>query len=85
MKEEKRSVEFEHFNNYKVTHHIGSDIIEIEKMELETPFLRNNKWVWNRVYMGPVGVIEKVLKFYKKSKKENNTINLINKKKKITK
>ena len=68
MNTKEKQITFEFFDNYRVTHHIGSELIEIERW-LEPKF--GKKRVWKRIYVGHVNPIRMALDFYDKSVKEH--------------
>lgn len=70
MKVETRQTEFEFFDRYRVTHHIGSGLIEIEVYDCVKTILSGKKWFWKRIYFGHSNPIESALEFYQKSRKE---------------
>lgn len=67
MKVETRQVEFDHLDRFRVTHHIGSGLIEIESREYRSSFF-GGKWYWKRIYLGHASPIEKAMKFYSESR-----------------
>ncbi len=67
MNTKEKQITFEFFDEFKVTHHIGSELIEIERW-LE-PSL-GKKRTWKRIYFGHVNPIRMALNFYDKSVEE---------------
>lgn len=67
MKETAKSFEFKVFDNYRVTRHIGSELIEIEVLVHKKSWF-TDKYVWERIYMGHALPIQTCLDFYNKEK-----------------
>lgn len=73
MKPTEKTIEFKFIHNYKVTHHIGSELIEIQELvHKKTLFV--DKYVWKRIYFGHSNPIQFAIDFYNKSKKEESNL-----------
>lgn len=70
MEASQKQIQFKYFDNYRVTHHIGSDLIEIEIQKCIKTILRGKKYYWKRIYLGHYTPIKIALEFYDKSREE---------------
>lgn len=66
-----KKIEFKMFGNYRVTHHLRSELIEIEVLRHKKSWF-TDKYVWERIYIGHVDPIQFSLEFWEKSRKEEN-------------
>ncbi len=66
----KTSVEFKDIDNYRVTYHKGSELIEIEEYVFKKTIL-SGYWYWKRIYMGFSSTIEISMKLFNQMKNEN--------------
>ena len=64
-----KKIEFKVFDNYRVTHHLGSDLIKIEVLRHKKS-LFTEKHVWEKIYFGHASPIQFSLDFYNKSLEE---------------
>jgi hypothetical protein len=68
MKENSISKEFEWLGTYyKVTRHIGSEVIEISE-KVPNGFWGKHDLVWKRIYFGHTNPLEEAINFFKNSK-----------------
>ncbi len=71
METQKKQIEFKYFDIYRVSHHIGIELIEIEVKQYKSNWFREKEY-WKRIYFGHSEPIKMALEFYEKSKKEEN-------------
>lgn len=64
-----KKIEFKDFDNYRVTHHLGSELIKIEVLRYKKSWF-TKKHVWEKIYFGHASPIQFSLDFYNKSRKE---------------
>ena len=69
METRSKQTEFKYFDIYRVSHHIGSELIEIEVKQFKSNWFRGKEY-WKRIYFGHPEPIKMALEFYEKSKKE---------------
>ena len=67
---QQRQIEFKYSGDYRITHHIGSELIEIEIFEYKENWFGKVSTYWKRIYLGHPYPIEKALAFYKQSRIE---------------
>ena len=67
-----KKIEFKMFDNYRVTHHLGSELIEIQVLRHKKSWF-TDKYVWERIYMGHADPIQFSLEFWEKSRKEEKS------------
>jgi hypothetical protein len=72
MNTKKKTKEFKHFDDYRVSHHIGSELIEIEVLRARKTWYGLKKWEWNRIYFGHSTPMEWAVNFYQESKEEES-------------
>ena len=64
-----KKIEFKMFDNYRVTHHLGSELIEIQVLVHKKNWF-TDKYVWERIYFGHANPIQFSLDWWNKSRKE---------------
>ena len=69
MDVKEKKIEFKYFDNYKVTHHLGSELIQIEVLRHKKNWF-TDKYVWEKIYFGHSNPIQFSLDFYNKSCEE---------------
>ncbi len=68
MKDLKISKEIEWLGNYyRITRHIGSEVIQIEEL-VKNGFWGKHNMVYKRIYFGHIDPLEEAIKFFKESK-----------------
>ena len=69
MKIRTDQITFDFFDDYRVTYHRDSSLIEIERWACKKSFFRK-KWYWKLVYFGCPEPIEKAVDLFRECKKE---------------
>lgn len=73
MKEESRQVEFKFFDDFRVSHYLGSGVIKVERLKVWRHWItKERKSKWETLYFGHVDPLEKVVEFHKSNKRSND-------------